>query len=137
MIILDASVVTKLINTQEEDSDKAAQLLLDHINGKEKIIVPSLLFLEVANALATKSNLEAEYIKTGLHLLYEANFLIYEIAESDLAEAAIQAKEYRTSVYDMVYAVIAKNKECILITSDNKFANKVKLSFVKVLSASK
>lgn len=137
MIIIDASVVTKLINIQEEDSDKAAQLLSNHINGKEKVTVPSLLFLEVANALATKSNLEAEYIKRGLHLLYEANFVIYEITESDLMDAAIQAKKYGTSVYDMVYAVIAKNKKCILITSDNKFANKVKMSFVKALSTLK
>lgn len=134
MIVLDASVATKFINTQEKESDIAEVLLQAHIEEKEKIIVPSLLFFEVANALATKTDLKEEYIKRGLRLLYDANFVIYEVNQEDIIEAALLAKKYKTSVYDMVYVIIAKNKKVNLITADNKFTNKVNFSFVQVLS---
>lgn len=134
MIVLDASVATKFINTQEKESDIAEKLLRAHIEEKEKIIIPLLLFFEVANALATKTNLKEEYIKRGLSLLYDANFVIYEVNQEDIIEAALLAKKYKTSVYDMVYVIIAKNKKVNLITADNKFTNKVNFSFVRILS---
>ena len=43
MIVIDASVATKLINTQEEGSDIASGLFSNHIKGKEKIIVPGIM----------------------------------------------------------------------------------------------
>ncbi len=135
MILLDASVVTKLINSQEEKSDIAAKLLLAHIQGRERIIVPSLLFLEVANALATKSLLKEEHIKKGLHLLYEASFIIHEVTEKNLIEASLLARKYNTSVYDMIYAVIAKERQTNLVTSDKKFADKTNFPFIKILSS--
>ena len=134
MIVLDASVATKFINTQEKESDIAEMLLQAHVEEKEKIIVPSLLFFEVANALATKTDLKEEYIKRGLRLLYDANFVIYEVNQEDIIESALLAKKYKTSVYDMAYVIIAKNKKINLITADHKFTNKVNFSFVKTLS---
>jgi len=134
VIVLDASVVTKFINTQEKESDIAEKLFQAHIEEAEKILVPTLLFFEVANALATKSDLKDEYIERGLSLLYNANFVIYQVNQKDMIEASLLAKKYKTSVYDMVYAVIAKNKKVDLITADNKFANKVNFSFVQTLS---
>lgn len=134
MRIIDASIAIKLINTQEEGSSSAFNLLLAHIKGQEKIIVPSLLFIEVANALATKSLVKEDFIKQGIHLLYEANFIVFEINQKMLTESAALAKEYGTSVYDMVYAVIAKNKNIHLITADKKFAKKVNFKFIEVLS---
>lgn len=134
MIVLDASVATKFINTQEKESNIAEKLFQAHIEETEKILVPTILFFEVANALATKADLKEEYIKRGLSLLYNANFVICEVNQGDMIEAALLAKKYKTSVYDMVYAVIAKNKKVNLITADNKFANKVNFSFVQTLS---
>lgn len=133
MIIIDASVATKLINTQEEGSEKALSLLSRHIHNQEKILVPQLLFLEVANALATKSNLEKSYIEKGISLLYKANFVIFDVSEKDIIEASFLAKEQHTSVYDMLYAVIAKSKKINLITSDKRFVTKVGWPSVKHL----
>lgn len=134
MIVLDASVVTKFINTQEKESDIAEKLFRAHIEETEKILVPTLLFFEVANALATKSDLKEEYVKRGLRLLYDANFVIHEVNQEDMIEAALLAKKHKTSVYDMVYAVLAKKNKMTLITADNKFAHKVNFPFVQSLS---
>ena len=134
MIVIDASVATKLINIQEEGSGTAIKLLIAHIQKEETILVPSLLFIEVANALTTKSTIEEADVQKGIHLLYESNFTIEDVTEKDLTEASLLAKKYNTSVYDMIYAVIAGKKQVTLVTSDNKFANKTNFSFLKVLS---
>jgi len=134
MIVIDASVATKLINIQEEGSENAIKLLLAHIQKQEKITVPSLLFIEVANALTTKSTIVEPDIQKGIHLLYESTFVIEEVTEKNLTEASLLAKKYNTSVYDMIYAVIAKEKKAILVTSDSKFANKTRFPFIQVLS---
>jgi len=92
-----------------------------------------LIFLEVANALTTKSKLREAYIRKGIHLLHAANFVIQEANEADIVDASLLAKKYGTSVYDMIYAVIARNNQSTLITADNKFVNKVNFPYVKSL----
>ena len=134
MIVIDASVAIKLINTQEEGSSIAMSLLISHRENKERIIVPEFLFIEVANYLATKTTSTKYSIKKGLQILYGSGFLIYNLNENDLTEASFLAKRYKTSVYDMLYAVIAKSKKIKLITADDKFARKVGFSYVKHLS---
>ncbi len=133
MIVIDASIVLKFINTQEEGSGNAAEILRNHIAGTDEIIVPSLLFIEVANALVTKSKIKEVRIVEGLELLYAASFKVYEIQESEIQEASILANKYKTTVYDMIYAVIAKKKNIKLVTADRKFVNKVKFPFVQSL----
>ena len=134
MIVIDASVAIKLINTQEEGGGIAMSLLISHRENKEKIIVPEFLFIEVANYLATKTASTKSSIKRGLEILFRSNFLLYELTENDLIKASLLAKKYKTSVYDMLYAVIAKNKKIKLITADAKFAKKTGFPYVKTLS---
>lgn len=133
MIVIDASVATKLINTKEEGSGKALGLLKKHIEGDEDILVPPLLFLEVANALATKSHMSQPEITRGIDFLYNATFLVHEVTKENIQDAASLAKQYKTSVYDMLYAVIAKERKCVLLTADTKFVSKTKFPFVKPL----
>ena len=132
MIVIDTSVAVKLI-FHEEKSEIAKQLLIFHIKGVEQIIVPHFLFIEVANVLATKTKFATPDIKRGLEFLYNSNFLIHEITQADLIYASILAKEHKTSVYDMIYAVIAKNKKIKLVTADDKFVKKVGWPFVQSL----
>lgn len=133
MIIIDASVAVKFINTQEEGSDKALELLRSHIKFEEEIIIPSFLLIEVANALTTKTHVSESGIKEGLDLLYEARFTLYEVGKEEIEEASMLSRKYKTSVYDMLYAIIAKTHNITLITADKRFVEKVDFSFVKLL----
>lgn len=133
MIVVDTSVAIKWLNKKEKDSEFALSLYKKHIAGIEVIVVPPLLFIEAANTLATKSNSAKEDIETGLAFIFEANFDIYNITLGDLVDAGVLAKKYKTSVYDMLYAVVAKNKKCILITADEYFVKKTKFKHVKLL----
>jgi predicted nucleic acid-binding protein len=51
----------------------------------------------------------------------------------ELVDAGVLAKKYKTSVYDMIYAVVAKNKKCALVTADENFVRKTKFKHVKLL----
>lgn len=133
MIVVDASVVIKWINQDEQDSDLARRLLHRHLEKLEEIIVPRLLFYEVANTLATKSRTSKETMTKGLHLLLGSSLRIYLEQNKELIEASILAKDYHASVYDMLYALIAKKKKTRLITADKKFLEKTKFKFVKLL----
>lgn len=133
MIIVDASVAIKWIDKNEEYSDIARLLYKRHIDGNEEVVVPRLLFYEVANALATKSRSSEETIRGDMAVLLKSNLSNYLEEDKELIEAAILAKEYKTSVYDMLYAVIAKNKKCSLVTADENFVKKTKFKHVKLL----
>lgn len=45
-------------------------------------------------------------ITRGLDLLFAADFLVHQVTKDDVFEAAGMAKQYQTSVYDMLYAVV-------------------------------
>lgn len=134
MIVIDASIATKLINLQEEGSEQAVKLLKKHLDGEEEIIIPQLLFIEVANALTTKTHVHEDQIKEGIDLLYQANFSIFTVKEENILDASLLAREYKTSVYDMLYAVIAKEKNAYLITADERFIKSVDFSYVRSIN---
>ena len=133
MIIVDASVAIKLLKSTEVDADRAKKLLHDHLIKATRIMVPSLLYIEVANALVTKSNYTSDDVEELLDLLNTFDFVIHSFTKKNLADAARLSKQYKTSVYDMLYAVIAKEHGCKLITSDESFFKKTKFSFVQLL----
>lgn len=135
MVVIDSSVVFKWFSTDKESNvDSAIQLLEAHRSKREIIIVPDLIVYEVANAWATKSELTENRIKLHIQDL-EAAKLQFVSLDFNLVQKTVKfSKKYRVSVYDAIYAILASEKGCDLITADIKFADKVKLPFVKKLS---
>ena len=134
MIVVDASVAFKWFTSENEVyREKALIILQNHLENIETITVPSLIYLEVANALVTKIKSTEKTIKKNLQFLNEADLKIDSFTKTDYINAAILAKKHNTTVYDMLYAVIAKKLNTILITADDKFIEKTKFSFVKLI----
>ena len=134
MIVLDASCANKLFLPNEEGHQEVKEIIRQHLRGSEQIIVPDLLYYEVANTLVTKTEIILEYTLESLAQLYSLNLRVIPISEKVLSKSAEFAIKYKVTVYDAVYAVIAKQKKCNLITSDEKFIKAVNLPFVKLLS---
>lgn len=133
MIVIDASVANKLVLPNEPDYVLAKSILEKHILQTEEILVLDFLFYEVANTLATKSSISAIRMVRSLNQIYAANLKTYRPLEVEVKEAAKLAKKHKTSVYDMIYAVIAKNHKIILITADEKFIKQTGFKWVKLL----
>ena len=134
MIVLDASVVVKLVIGSEPGNDAATKLLDKHVRGSQKIAVPNFLFVEVANMMATKSDFLESEIERSLSFLYKLEFQVENVDMDILVEAAILAKKNRLAVYDMLYAVLAKKLKTELVTADENFVKKSGFSWVKILS---
>lgn len=135
MIVIDSSVALKWLRQKGEEFIKESLTLLTrHLNNQEEILTPTLLYAEAANALATKTDTTAKQVVIDLNKLFEAKLKTTEVTQQELNEAVKLAKKYRTSVYDMLYAVIAKSNKVKLITADQKFIQKTGFSFVKHIS---
>ncbi len=135
MIIIDASVAAKWLFKNEQDTKRAKEILESHIAGEDKIIVPDLFFYEIANMAVTKGYLSSQRTIHFLTKIYEAQLTVYSITESNVKEAAKLAKKYKTSVYDMLYAVVAKTQKTNLITADEQFIKQTGFKFVKPLKS--
>lgn len=133
-MIIDASVALKwVLKIGEEDQEKSRLLLNKHRGGKQKIVVPDLFFYEAANTLATKTELSTSEMSESLAIIFEAGLAVYHPTVKDVLQAAKLAKKYNTSVYDMLYATVAKKHKTHLITADDNFARKTGFKFVKLL----
>lgn len=133
-MIIDTSVGAKWILEGEEDKDRAILLLDSHKRGKEQIIVPDLFFYEITNTIVTKTELTLEHLTSSLKVIYKADLIVYHSTPEDILQTAKLAREYKTSVYDMLYAVVAKQHKTVLITADERFYKLTKFPFVKLLS---
>lgn len=133
-MIIDASVAIKWFVYNEDDWEEAKKLLAKHLRKEEQIIVPDLLFLEISNTFAGKKTIPLNIAEESLKLLYKWNLHIEYPSEEDLLESLRLSKKHTTTVYDMLYAVLAKKLKTHLVTADNKFHLKTKFSYVRLLS---
>ena len=133
MVVVDASCAYKWFDEKEIDFDKADLLLEEHLSKKEPLFAPDLIVYELANAWGTKTKIGKSEALENLSAFEEANINLAGFNYNLLSKAINFSKKYEVSVYDAVYAVLAQDKGCILITADAKFADQVNLSFIKKL----
>jgi len=133
MVIVDTSVAFKWFSTDEADVPLALKILDDHVKNKNSITVPDLFLYEITNAWATKKNFKLDFINENLNLLEKYSLIIAHLDFTLMEKTAAMSRKYKISVYDASYAVLAEKNGCNLITADAKFADQVKLPFVKKL----
>ncbi len=133
VIVVDASVVSKLFLPNEENYLQAENVFERHVQKIDKILVPNLLFYEVANTLVTKSLVPDPQVTKSLTDLGKYNLTVHQAAIEEITQIAKFARKYKVSVYDASYAILAWENKCDLITADEKFAKQVNLPFIKTL----
>lgn len=123
-IVIDASVIVKWF-IDENDSDKAEIIKEQFINEKINLIIPSLLYYEVLNALKYSNlfkldelNLVGESIE---NYGFDAVVIKDEIREK-MVEIAIN---HDISMYDASYIALAEKYKTQLITADEKISKKL------------
>ncbi len=125
VFVPDASVILKWVLSRDEDNkDKAYELLQGWLNEEYEFILPSLWVYEVGNVLGLKVPKEAGDI---LKNLLEYNFNEYQMTEKFLDRVFNLIKQYKgITFYDAAYHAIALEKNGILITADKAYFKKVK-----------
>lgn len=139
--IIDTSVILAFYLPQESYKEQALRLLKDYIMGKRNLVISSLTWYEVLNAIScllrglkgkvTISLEQAREIITAINLLDLEKKDIYGIEDRILE----LTKKYSLSAYDASYLAIAEKFNLYLITGDERFYNSVKkdFSFIKFI----
>ena len=122
--IFDASVFVRALVDREPAAEQWIERAVDEVDAT----VPSLLFAEVANALAL-------YVR-GARLSEKAALSRLEItlrvprqvvANGTLVSAALGVATTRgLSVYDACYVVLAEAEDAVLVTADRRLAAAVR-----------
>ncbi len=120
--VIDASVAVKWFS-KEQHSVLALMLLEDCRNGKIDLVVPDLLFYEVANVLKC-NRLSEKDVQNALSSLFNLGLGMSRVDEIIMAETVRCALQHNTSIYDAAYVALSKLFECELITADEKLLNK-------------
>jgi len=122
-IAVDASVVVKWF--VEEKYSKEALIIRDSfIEGLVDIVVPSLLYFEVLNALKYSGAFGEDELKKVARILEDYQFTLYEL-EGAYAEKAVEiAMRKGITIYDASYVALALIEGVDLYTADEKLLTK-------------
>lgn len=133
-LIVDTSVIAKWLNQSNEDNiDKADQIMADALSGKVELLAPELSRYEYGNVLLKGKKLTPQeaFISLGTAYSLPINF----VSESeDLAkETYTLAFSLGITYYDASFLSLAKKYDAVLVTENIKHQGKTKDIKVKSL----
>lgn len=121
--VLDTSVVLKWIRQEEILANRALSILYAYLEGRNRLIVPTLLTYEVANVLRYKPELSTADVVLALQSLCDLG-LEWVSASSILTQRAVViARTYDTTVYDAVFAAVAESVGATFVTADARLVH--------------
>lgn len=123
--ILDASVILKWVleKEKEPDHDKATGLLYAWLRGEVGIAAPGLWIYEVANILGRALPDEANQ---KMKLLLDLQIDMVDCSEQMCRQCFVWMKKHQVTFYDAAYLAAAYATDSVLLTSDEKFREKMK-----------
>lgn len=124
--VVDTSVVVKWFNQENESNVEAAhQIYKDMLDSKIILIAPSLLPIEIINALKKGKNMPVAAIKKSILDFFSLPLIIKEPSQTILEQTAEIMESYNIAAYDALFVAIAKDADCKLISDDTKAHGKI------------
>ena len=110
---------------EEEGSEKVMHILDKFKDDEIAIVMPSIAYYEIANAIRFNKELSKEEKKEAIE-----NFYLLEIEKVDLTleemEKCIEiADKKNTTIYDASYYILSKRLDTIYITADKEFKERI------------
>ena len=123
-LVLDTSAVAKWF-VEEDESSEMYRIRDLYLEGKITIHIPSLLFVELANALRYVKGLTSTDVANAIKAL---KILCLDVVDNMkvLDEAIEIAFNSNITVYDAIYVALAKTTNSKLITYDIELLSKFK-----------
>ncbi|KKM84426.1 hypothetical protein LCGC14_1299250 [marine sediment metagenome] len=123
-IVIDASVVVKWF-IEENNSDKARFLRDKFIEGKIELIIPTLLYFEVLNALKFSQLFDPSELDNAGESLENYGFKVITV-KNEIREYMIKvAVDYDLSIYDASYLGLSIVLGKTFCTADEKIIKKL------------
>ena len=125
-VVVDASVCLKWV-FEEEDSEKARNLLTLSEKGDILLLAPEIWEYEIVNGFASamlKNKLSYAQSKKLLKMVLAAGPQMISIHEL-LLKSLENCHKYKISAYDSAYITLAIENRIILVSADEKLVQKV------------
>lgn len=122
--VIDASVIVKWF-IDENHSDKAEIIKEQFINEKINIIVPSLFYYEVLNALKYSKLFRLDELNLVGESIENYGFNVIMIRDEIREKMISIAINHDISIYDACYIALAEKFNTQLITADEKISKKL------------
>lgn len=123
-IVVDASVVVKWY-IEEKDSVFARILRDQFIEGKIDLLVPSIMYFEVLNALNYSELFEPSELINAGESLENYNFSEIKIKKNIRKDMINIAVDHRLSIYDASYVAIGIALGKLFCTADERIIKKL------------
>jgi len=141
-LTLDASVVLASLLPNEKYAQLSRVLLEQAAIKPVQIIVPSLLDLEVTNAIRSAVLSKRINAKSGtetLKVYWDIPLKRMELNRVDVERSLTISIRYSCSVYDAIYVALAQRQNCRFYTLDTMLYHKLKsfFPFIVLLSEEK
>jgi predicted nucleic acid-binding protein len=119
--VIDAGVVVKWF-IPEVDSAKAHQLLERYLQGIDTPVAPDLLIAECGNVFWRRC-------RQG-DITPDEALNVPLVPATSLVQSALQlALQHQRTVYDALYLALAQERNCDLITADERFFHALSTQF--------
>ena len=132
--VLDASVVLAWLLPDEQSG--TAERVITRLAEEERALAPSLLLLEVGNALLQAQRRARIPAATRLELLAAFTtlpILLEAISAESMLRAGALEQEHSLSLYDGCYLDLAASRGCPLATFDRGLAKAARAAGVALL----
>lgn len=132
-VILDTSVVIKWY-TEEEDTKEAVSLLTKYKTGNLNIIIPSILSLELANALFFGLGYRQQKLDEALAVFFKLNIPALPLSDQLIRNACRYMEKFSLAVYDAIFLYLAEENKIPLISADKKHHQKKYSKYISYLN---
>lgn len=124
-VVIDTSVIVKLLNDQQEKYTKQAnKVLLDAQKGKISLFAPELSRYEIGNAIL-KKKLDMPFAQDTLEIAYDLPIQLIEETYKLACQTYEIAMESNITYYDASFIALAKKYGATLVTDNIKHQGKV------------
>jgi predicted nucleic acid-binding protein len=125
---IDSNILVYALNKDLPEHLACKELLIDIVNGKELVGIPSIVFMEGFHALVKAFKYkEAEVKKRLIAIIDSKNINVLDISTSSILFAFEIAEKYRTGGRDsLIVASLLENKIQEIYSHDSDF-DKIKL----------
>lgn len=124
-LIPDASVVVKWF-APEPDRAAAVRLRDLYLAGELDLVIPDLLYYEVANALRFSRLVPPGDAADSLADLFAMELLEEPLTERLAVDAWRVAHEAGITFYDAAYLAVARKRNGVVVTADREFVRKAR-----------
>ena len=121
-VVFDSSVIVKWFS-DEEDSDKAAQILQEITTNHLTLVIPDVGLAEITNAI----RYDKEYTQDECQKIINKLLLLEPIiiaTKENIQTAIPLAYHFNIAIYDALYVAISHDYDLPLITADYKHHTK-------------